>query len=46
LNLDSGKPCRFPSEFTAHYTVKPDVWAAYAKLPDSSRHVGYSRGAA
>ncbi len=44
LNLDTGKPCRFPGEFVAHYTVRPEVTAAYAKLPDSLRHVGYSRG--
>jgi acyl-CoA thioester hydrolase len=45
LNLDTGKPSRFPQEFVAHYTVRPEVTAAYAKLPDSLRHVGYSRGA-
>jgi acyl-CoA thioester hydrolase len=43
LNLDSGKPTRFPQEFTARYTVLPDVAAALAQLPDSLRHVGYSR---
>jgi acyl-CoA thioester hydrolase len=43
LNLDNGKPSRFPTEFVSHYTVMPEVAAAYAKLPDSLRHVGYSR---
>jgi acyl-CoA thioester hydrolase len=45
LNLDTGKPARFPPEFTALYTVLPEVTAAYGSLPDSLRHVGYSRGA-
>jgi acyl-CoA thioester hydrolase len=45
LNLDTGKPSRFPGEFVGHYTVRPEVTSAYAKLPDSLRHVGYSRGA-
>lgn len=45
LNLDTGKPCRFPAEFASRYTVIPEVAAAYAKLPDSSRHVGRSRSA-
>jgi acyl-CoA thioester hydrolase len=44
LNLDTGKPSRFPGDFVTHYTVRPEVAAAYAKLPDSLRHVGYSRG--
>jgi acyl-CoA thioester hydrolase len=43
LNLDTGKPSRFPAEFVSHYTVMPEVAAAYAKLPDSSRHIGRSR---
>jgi acyl-CoA thioester hydrolase len=43
LNLDTGKPARFPREFTARYTALPDVVAAYAGLPDPLRHVGYSR---
>src|SRR6185312_85009 len=30
LNLDTGKPCRFPGEFVQHYTVMPGVAAAYA----------------
>jgi acyl-CoA thioester hydrolase len=46
LNLDTGKPSRFPQEFVARYRVLPEVTAAYAQLPDSLRHVGYSRGAA
>jgi acyl-CoA thioester hydrolase len=43
LNLDSGKPTRFPQEFTARYTVLPEVAAALAQMPESLRHVGYSR---
>ena len=45
MNLDTGKPCRFPSEFSLCYSVIPDVAAAYAALPDELRHVGYSRAA-
>jgi acyl-CoA thioester hydrolase len=45
LNLDTGKPSRFPNEFVARYTVMPEVAAAYAKLPESRCHVGYSRRA-
>jgi acyl-CoA thioester hydrolase len=45
LNLDTGKPSRFPAAFVSHYTVMPEVAAAYAKLPDPSRHVGRSRSA-
>jgi acyl-CoA thioester hydrolase len=43
LNLDTGKPCRFPSEFSERYTVIPEVAAAYADLPDALRHVGLPR---
>lgn len=43
LNLDTGKPARFPSEFAQHYTVIPEVAAAYAALPGGSRVIGYSR---
>jgi hypothetical protein len=42
LNLDSGKPARFPSEFAQHYAVIPEVAAAYAALPGGSRVIGYS----
>lgn len=45
LNLDTGKPCRFPREFVEHYTVLPDVAAAYQALPPPLRQVGYGRGA-
>ncbi len=45
MNLDTGKPCRFPSEFTRCYAVIPDVAAAYRQLPREMCHVGYSRGA-
>lgn len=41
LNLDTGKPCRFPAEFTLRYTVIPQVAAAYALLADSPREVGH-----
>lgn len=44
LNLDSGKPCRFPQEFAESYKVLPEVAAAYEQLPPGLRHVGYSRG--
>ena len=44
LNLDTGKPCRFPREFTECYTVIPEVAAAYRQLPHDLRQVGYSRG--
>jgi acyl-CoA thioester hydrolase len=44
LNLDTGKPCRFPREFVESYTVIPEVAAAYQELPHELRHVGYSRG--
>jgi hypothetical protein len=44
LNLETGKPCRFPREFVQSYTVMPEVAAAYRQLPPELRHVGYSRG--
>ena len=40
LNLDTGKPCRFPAEFTECYKPMPEVVAAYADLPAASRHIG------
>jgi acyl-CoA thioester hydrolase len=45
MNLDTGKPCRFPREFVEHYQVIPEVAAAYAALPNALRHVGHARGA-
>lgn len=45
LNLDTGKPCRFPSEFTGRYAPIPAVAAAYSALPDTLHHIGYPRGA-
>jgi acyl-CoA thioester hydrolase len=45
MNLDTGKPCRFPPEFVGCYTVIPEVAAAYEKLPDDLHRVGYSRRA-
>jgi acyl-CoA thioester hydrolase len=43
MNLDTGKPVRFPREFVACYTVMPEVAAAYAALPEALRYVGFSR---
>lgn len=43
LNLDTGKPCRFPAEFTECYAPLAEVIAAYADLPDNVRHVGHWR---
>jgi len=40
LNLDTGKPVRFPAEFTACYAPIPEVAAAYADLPNALRHLG------
>lgn len=44
LNLDTGKPCRFPPAFVEYYAVLPQVAAAYEALPSALRHVGYGRG--
>lgn len=44
LNLDTGKPCRFPPEFVEYYAVLPEVAAAYEALPSTLRHVGHARG--
>jgi acyl-CoA thioester hydrolase len=43
LNLETGKPGRFAPEFLDRYTVLQQVEAAYAALPGSLRHIGYSR---
>ena len=40
LNLDTGKPARFPPEFTACYAPLPEVEAAYAGLPEALRRIG------
>jgi acyl-CoA thioester hydrolase len=45
MNLDTGKPVRFPREFVACYTVMPEVAAAYEELPEALRYVGFSRSA-
>jgi acyl-CoA thioester hydrolase len=45
LNLDTGRPCRFPREFVECYAVNSDVTAAYVALPRALRRVGYARGA-
>jgi acyl-CoA thioester hydrolase len=42
LNLDTGKPCRFPSEFTALYAVLPEVAAACIAMPDALRRIGHA----
>ena len=43
LNLDTGKPSRFPPEFTAAYAPPRAIAAAYAALPASDRLVGQWR---
>lgn len=40
LNLDTGKPSRFPHEFIGCYAPMPDVVDAYARLPEESRQLG------
>jgi acyl-CoA thioester hydrolase len=45
LNLDTGKPCRFPREFIECYSVDTRVAAAYAALPEAERHIGHTRNA-
>jgi acyl-CoA thioester hydrolase len=40
LNLDTGKPCRFPPEFAVCYKPLQDVVAAYADLSKASHHIG------
>ena len=44
LNLDTGRPSRFPREFIERYAAIPEVTAAYAMLPDALRRIGYPRG--
>ena len=41
MNLDTGKPCRFPGEFTVCYAPLPEVVAAYAQLRDELSGVGH-----
>ena len=43
LNLDTGKPSRFPPEFSGRYTVIPEIAVAYASLSDSFRRIGSPR---
>lgn len=43
MNLDTGRPCRFPPEFVDRYRPLPEVVAAYAALPDSLRRLGQWR---
>lgn len=40
LNLDTGKPCRFPPEFSRSYGALREVAAHYQALPVELRHVG------
>jgi acyl-CoA thioester hydrolase len=43
MNLETGKPCRFPPEFTERYKPLPEVVAAYADMPDALRRLGQWR---
>lgn len=43
LNLDTGKPARFPPEFTERYRALPEVQSAYAQLPPAVRQLGQWR---
>jgi acyl-CoA thioester hydrolase len=45
LNLETGKPCRFPREFVERYVAIPEVVACYANLPQSTRRVGHAQRA-
>jgi acyl-CoA thioester hydrolase len=45
LNLDNGKPSRFPREFSDLYVAIPEVVAAYARLPHSACRVGHAQRA-
>ena len=40
LNLDTGKPCRFPPEFALYYKPLQEVVAAYADLSKTAHHIG------
>jgi acyl-CoA thioester hydrolase len=40
LNLDTGRPARFPPEFATAYEPSPLVAQAYAALPEAHRHLG------
>jgi acyl-CoA thioester hydrolase len=41
LNLDTGKPCRFPREFAELYVAIPEVVTACANLAPSAHRVGH-----
>jgi acyl-CoA thioester hydrolase len=43
LNLDTGKPSRYPPEFAEYYKPLPEVLAAYADMPDVMRQLGQWR---
>jgi len=40
LDLDTGKPCRYPREFKERYRPLPEVAQAYADLPPALHQVG------
>lgn len=40
MNIDTGRPCRFPAEFARAYVPLPEVVEAYRVLPREVRHVG------
>ena len=43
MNLDTGKPCRFPQHFVDCYKPLPEVVTAYCKLPELIRRLGQWR---
>ena len=40
LNLDTGRPVRYPPEFASAYRPPPAVAQGYAELPDAARQLG------
>jgi acyl-CoA thioester hydrolase len=40
LNLETGKPCRFPPVFTECYQPIPEVLAEYTRMPEAQRRLG------
>jgi acyl-CoA thioester hydrolase len=43
MNLDSGRPARFPGAFTERYLPLPEVLIAYESLPAEARRLGQWR---
>lgn len=43
LNLDTGKPTRYPPAFSECYRPLPEVVDAYARMPDALRQLGQWR---